>query len=125
VKTAEAIEELADPAAVTALLDHLVDSDHWTQYHIIKALGAIGDKRAVGPLSSLLMNSRNGDACFAAFHILLEWQDPRACEALNSFIPTYPTVFMDEDIELMKKLGCTGWQYTGPEDDRGVDRATP
>lgn len=125
VKTAEALEELANPVTVAALPDHLEDSDHWTQQHIIKALGAIGDRRAVGPLSDLLMNSRNGDACFAAFHILLEWQDPRAREALNSFIPEYPTIFMGEDIVLMKKLGCTGWQYTGPEDDAGAGKSTP
>lgn len=92
VKAAGLLGAMKDPRAVPALMDALPYASHWGQHAIVVALGEIGDRRAVEPLSQFIMSSRNGDAVCKAFDTLVEWQDPRGLEAVLYFRPLYPTV---------------------------------
>jgi hypothetical protein len=118
VKAAEALGEIGDPVAVPSLLDHLDSASHWGQFNVVEALGKIGDRRAVSPLAEFMVKSRNGDASCEAFHVLLEWQVPSTRDAIDEFLPSYPTILGSRRIELLKRLGCTKWKCDHPSPPR-------
>ena len=105
LQSAEALGKLGSTLAVPILLKHLGDASHWRQRAMVEALGMIGDRRAVVPLSEFLLTSRNGNASFAAFEILLRWQDPRARKSIEAYLPWYPTILLDSDIKQLEALG--------------------
>lgn len=50
----EFFNKISDPAAYEALIERLSDEDWWVREKAIRALGALGDERAIAPLAGML-----------------------------------------------------------------------
>lgn len=69
--------------AVDSLIERLKDENPSVQVAAAKALGKIGDKRAVGPLIDLIKTSFDVDLMFEVAVALSTIGDDRACEMLR------------------------------------------
>lgn len=72
------------PAAVDPLIKSLKTKNPSVQAAAAKALGIIGDKRAVVPLIDMMKNSYNIELMFEVFIALSQIGDERACDALKT-----------------------------------------
>jgi len=84
VAAAKAVAALGGPLTAAELLDELTHSRDQAIDGIAMALGYLGDKRAVGPLTFILLNSQDKDGRLAAAFALgeLRTQDKESVKAL-------------------------------------------